>query len=248
MVQPVTLTELKVGIRELADEESSSSGASSLVSDPELTRRINEAVRSYYNLLLEVQGHEYFAKDKEYDIIPDVSLYELPLDFFQALRVRLRRGTTYSEILTWSQQDTARFENSSNSGDFYWMLSRNGVRYRIQAQNIELIPTPTVSECKLQLRYTPTSPVLGNDDDTIDSVNGWHAWVQYKVAIWLMVKGESDPTELRRELAAIESEIRAHAPNRDIGRPEVIQDTMGDDPYSLNGGLRSNLYGGFGTL
>lgn len=246
-MQPVTLAELKTAVRELADEESSSGGASSLISEPELVRRINEAVRGYYNLLVEVQGHEYFGRDKSYELIPEQRLYPLPLDFFQALRAVLQYDEWQAEIFTWSQQDTTRHENRGISGYGYWLWCSDNLRYRIQGPNIEMLPAPREQRYKLLLRYTPTTPKLINDTDEIDGVNGWETWVHYKAAILLQVKGETDTSELRRELAMIDSEIRTHAPNRDVGRPEVIQDTRRDDWSGIgysNGGFYGRGHGG----
>jgi hypothetical protein len=250
-MQLVTFAELKESVRELADEESSSGGASSLIGDGELGRRINEAVRDYYSLLVEVQGHEYFAKDAAYDLEPDKALYSLPLDFFQALRLVLQYDEWQAEILPWSQQDTARHHNRGiySSGFAYWLWFSDHLRYRIQGQSIEMLPAPKEQRYRLLLRYTPTTPRLVNDTDTIDAVNGWDDWVKYKAAILLLVKSETDTAELRRELALKDAQIRALAPNRDVGRPETIQDTRRDDWSGIGYSDGGNFHGrgpGFG--
>lgn len=248
-MQLVTFAQLKEDVRELADEESSSGGASSLISDPELGKRINEAVRSYYSLIVEVQGDEYFVKDRTYELIPDQRLYALPLDFWQALRVVLRYDEWYAEIHKWSQQDTARHENRGiySSGFSYWLWFSDYLRYRIQGQSIEMVPAPKEQRYSLELRYTPTTPVLVNDNDTIDAVNGWDDYVKYLAAILLNIKSETDATDWKEQLARKEREIRAHAPNRDVGRPEVVQDTRRDDwsgiGYSDNGGFYGRGHG-----
>ena len=54
-MQKVTLAFLRRRVRRLADEQSSSGGASSFVSKDDLDEAINEAVPAYYALLTEVQ-------------------------------------------------------------------------------------------------------------------------------------------------------------------------------------------------
>ena len=79
------------------------------------------------------------------------------------------------------------------------------------------------------------------DGDEIDGVNGWEKYVDWHAAIPILMKAETDTTDARRQLAMIEAEIRAHAPKRDRGRPEVIQDTAQDDWAGIGIGYRNRL-------
>ena len=66
-MQKVTLDFLRRRVRRLADEQSSSGGASSFVSPEDLDDAINEAIPSYYALLTEVQ--EAFLSKLEWLIV-----------------------------------------------------------------------------------------------------------------------------------------------------------------------------------
>jgi len=150
--------------------------------------------------------------------------------------VQLERDGWRYEIHQWQQQDSAWLHNLRGYGGdwgYDWLLLNHRqtmLRYRLQANAIELLPTPEQSDLyTLHMRYVPRYPKLVNDNDTIDSVNGWHRYVCWKAAITLLIPGETDETPARRELAAVEDEIRRHAPKRDRGRPEVVVDTLNDD-------------------
>jgi hypothetical protein len=245
MAQPVTLAELRVALRELVDEESSSSGASSLIAAPELDRRINEAIPSYYNLLVGACGQEYFVKKHSWELEADVAEYSLPLDFFSALAFEMQYDRWYFEIFSWTQQDTARLRNLRELGGWgyaYLLWAHDWMRYRIQGPKVELLPAPNRSDAyTLHLRYVPTVPKLIEAQDEIDGVNGWEKYVYWHAAIPILMKGETDTTDARRQLAMIEAEIRAHAPKRDRGRPEVVQDTAQDDWVGVGMGYGNRL-------
>jgi len=236
-VQKVTLAFLRRRVRRLADEQSSSGGASSFVSAEDLDDAINEAIPSYYALLTEVQGQEYFVRSHQWDLLKDQGEYNLPLDFgLGALSLQLERDGWRYEIHQWQQQDNAYLHNLRGYGgtwSYDWLLlhSRQALmRYRLQGNVVELLPVPdSDNRYTLHMRYVPRVPQLINDSDEIESVNGWHKYVCWHAAVTLLIPGETDERPAERQLAKIEREIRAHAPKRDRGRPEVAVDTLNDD-------------------
>lgn len=236
-MQQVSLAFLRRRVRRLADEQTSSGGASSFVGEEDLDDAINEAIPSYYALLTEVQGQEYFVKKHQWNLERDVGEYDLPLDFgLGALQVQLERDGWRYEIHQWQQQDTAYLYNLRGYGgdwSYDWLLLSHRhalLRYRIQNNKIEFLPTPeSDNRYVVHMRYVPRCPQLTNDNDEIDSINGWHKYVCWHAAITLLIPGETDETPARRQLAMIEDEIRRHAPKRDRGRPEVVVDTLDDD-------------------
>jgi hypothetical protein len=240
-VQKVTLEFLRERVRRLADEQSSSGGASSFVSPEDLDDAINEAIPSYYALLTEVQGQEFFVKKHQWPLEKDVSEYDLPLDFgLGALQVQLERDQWRYEIFAWQQQDSAYLHNLRGEGGtwtYEWLITNYRatlMRYRLQGEKLELLPTPESDNLyTLHMRYVPRCPQLVNDSDEIDSVNGWHKYVCWHAAVTLLIPGETDEAPAERQLLKIEREIRAHAPKRDRGRPEVVQDTLNDDWASV---------------
>lgn len=236
-MQKVTLAYLRRRTRALADEQSSSGGASSLVDPDELLDHINEAISSYYALITEVQGHEFFVRQHVWDLVADQGDYALPLDFgIGALQLHLEYSRWRFEIYPWQQQDSAWLHNLNEYGGpwgyQYLVWCNQYLRYRFQGDVMEILPVPRPGDdgrYKIHMRYVPTSPQLTNEEDTIDSVNGWHKYVCWKAVIPMLIKSETDTTEAYRQLADIEREIRSHAPKRDRGRPAVVQDTLQDD-------------------
>jgi len=222
MPQPVTLAEMRTAIREIADEEEIQQDR---ISQPELDRRINRALRSLYNKLVRAGGHERYVKEHQIVTVVGVDRYPLPGDFgVHLLGVLGQDGNLWADLATWSHNDLAYLEASYGTAG---ADSLRAQRYRIQGQELVLKPTPRKLHT-LHLRYVPQFLPLAGDTDSFDGVNGWEEWAYLTVAIGLLSKDEQDPSELRRQLAMIDAEIDSLAGNRDAGQPEVVQDTRQD--------------------
>jgi hypothetical protein len=224
MPQPVQLQEMRVAIREIADEEELQQDR---ISPEELDRRINRALRRLYNKLVRAGGHERYAKEHEIVTVADVDTYALPQDFgLHLLGVLGQDDSTYSwaDLPAWTHNDIARLSSQ------HWLsgvLSLRHLHYRIQNNALVLKPVPRRAYT-LHVRYVPQFQPLAGDADTFDGVNGWEEWAYYTVALGLVDKDEQDPRRLERERAMIEAEIADLAANRDAGNPEIVQDTRKD--------------------
>jgi len=224
MPQPVQLQEMRVAIREIADEEELQQDR---ISPEELDRRINRALKRLYNRLVRAGGHERYAKEHEIVTVDSVDTYALPQDFgLHLLGVLGEDESTYSwaDLPAWTQNDIARLSAQNWATG---ILSIRNLHYRIQNNDLVLKPIPR-RVYKLHIRYVPQFQPLVGDTGTFDGVNGWEEWVYYTVALGLVDKDEQDPRRLERERKMIEDEIDDLAGNRDAGNPEIVQDTRQD--------------------
>ena len=67
MAAPQTLDDMRTRVRELANMETQA--ASGFVTDDELRRRLNEALKHLYDMLIEARGQEYYLKQHTFALV-----------------------------------------------------------------------------------------------------------------------------------------------------------------------------------
>ena len=225
MPATVTLSELRQRARDLADMQTSNQ-AQAFVTDAELDRTLNRALKQLYQKLIISRGDEYYAKSTTFPAVANQATYAVPTDFMALLTLAVTDGTRviFTPKFNFKQWHELKYlENlSSNDLSFY--------RYRLVGPNIEIRPAPKLATHTFTLYYLPAFTPLVNAGDTFDGVNGWEDWACYTAAIDMLTKEES--LEQAQLLAAqrneLDSQIAALAGNRDAGMPEVVSDSMLD--------------------
>jgi hypothetical protein len=73
---------------------------------------------------------------------------------------------------------------------------------------------PTVA-ATIELEYLPSCPLMTDDGDTFDGVDGWEELISAKIALYIMGKRKSDPSLPLSIIAETEKRIRTMSSNRD---------------------------------
>lgn len=199
----VTLQDLRLDALELAGMPNTQA-----TTTPNLDRRIFRSLKRFYNKLVTIRGQEYYRKDfPTFNTADNTSLYSLPTDFFQLIRIKMTDGTIRRVLEPFMEREGPRWEEYRVPGGF--------------PVDVAYVPVPVM----------PTTP-----DSTIDFISGFDEWVSCDVAIGLLGKEESDSSELVQRKMEIEALIEQLAPERDGGEPERITDATRRGPSYLFGG------------
>ncbi len=199
---------------------------SNFVKDSELVTYINESLSELYDLLVSRYGEDYFAKPEPFTIqtTGTEQIYSLPSDFYKALGVDLNLGGKESITLKPFQfQERNRYYNSLIYGWDENAVTR--ARYRIIGRKLWIIPNPTGVRT-IQVWYVPHAPILENDSDEFDAINGWEQYLIVDVAIKMLMKEESDISAHLLEKQQLEKRIKTMASNRDIGQSSQVSDVQ----------------------
>jgi len=230
MARPTNLGELKTRCRQRADMENSG-----FVDDSELVVYINESLAELYDLLVLKYGEDYFTNPKPYELSIDGSkdVYNLPRDFYKARGVDLIIGA--KEAISLRQFMFSERNKYSNSYLYTWGQSgASSARYRIIGRKIWFIPSATSAK-NIQIFYIPHAPVLEDDADEFDAINGWEQYIIVDTAIKMLSKEESDISALSLEKANLIKRINSSARNRDAGRSQRVSDVSQNNSDYLDG-------------
>lgn len=224
-----TLDDMRTRVRELANMETNA--AAGFVTDDELRRRLNEALKGLYDILVESRGQEYYVKNATITLLSGINDYDLPGDFYQGASVVASDGSRFCQLRTWEMLELAAMESLSaqTSGSIY------SLRYRFKGPDVSgslpnritIYPTPGAG-FTITVWYIPAMVDLVLGLDTFNGVNGWEQWAVLTAAIDILNKEESDTSVLMTERAMIEARIRKLAGNQDAGRASRITDVRGD--------------------
>lgn len=217
------LAYLRDRTRELADMVTTTP-ADHFISDAELDRCINSALRRLYDKLILTRGDSYYADTDSQNTVASTATYALPADFYQLLGVMLYDGSRAVDLGRFEHHDRATLLTAETAGAGSAM---GNIRYRLQGGSIELRPKPE-AVWLLTLQYIPAFSDLVNPADTFDGVNGWEEWACYTAAIDLLNREESDPSGLLAARAVIDQQIDQLAGQRDAANAPRISDTRGD--------------------
>lgn len=221
MAAPQTLDDMRTRVRELANMETNA--ASGFVTDDELRRRLNEALKGLYDMLITARGQEYYIVSTAIPLAAGTASYALPADFYQGAALVASDGSAYVQLKTWEMQELATLYTltAQTSGSIY------NLRYRYQGSNVVFYPTPAAA-WTVGLHYIPAMTELVLGADTFDGVNGWEQWAVLTAAIDILNKEESDTAALMIERSIVEARIKKLAGNKDAGLASRITDVRGD--------------------
>tara|TARA_B100001778_G_scaffold330227_1_gene332366 strand:+ start:2180 stop:2911 length:732 start_codon:yes stop_codon:yes gene_type:complete len=230
MAAPQTLDDMRTRVRELANMETQA--ASGFVTDDELRRRLNEALKHLYDMLIEARGQEYYLKQHTFALVSGQNDYNLPADFYEGASVTATNNGYHYQLRTWEMQELAAMQSLSvqTSGSIY------SLRYRFKGPDIPaglnnnritIYPTPSQG-FTVNVWYIPAMTELVLGTDTFNGVNGWEQWAVLTAAIDILNKEESDTSALMIERNMVETRIRKLAGNQDAGHASRITDVRGD--------------------
>ena len=174
MAAPQTLDDMRTRVRELANMETNA--ASGFVTDDELRRRLNEALRGLYDMLVEARGQEYYLNQHTFTLVNGQNDYSLPSDFYEGASVTATNNGYHYQLQTWEMQELAAMQSLSvqTSGSVY------NLRYRFKGPDIPaggtnnritIYPTPSQG-FTVTVWYIPAMADLVLGTDTFNGVNG----------------------------------------------------------------------------
>lgn len=101
--------------------------------------------------------------------------------------------------------------------------------YNIRGKYLELFPRPGRHQYSIHMNYVPTAPVLVEDEDTFDGINGWEEYPAVYAARRMSLKDmDVELVNLQQqELNKLTARIKGLASDRDIGQAKRVQDTRG---------------------
>lgn len=212
----VTFAQLRERARNRADMT-----GSLFVSEAELGDYVNASAQELYDVLVASFQDYYLSVTANTTLTVGQDSITLPTDFYKLRGIdRLLDGS--SEWQTLQPFSFAeRNDRQGMVGLTSYVYTDSGIRYRIQSNTVKLTPA---DDCAGTYRvwYIPRMPLLVNDSDSFDGINGWEDYVVVDAAIKMLMKEESSTTGLERQKTALLKRIQDMSVQRDSGSPEVI--------------------------
>lgn len=222
MARTRTLTELIADVRQRTNQESST-----FVTDAEVTEYLNQEAAELYARIVQAQGPEHYRSSSTVSVVSGTSLYALPADFWQLQALEATLGGITGRLRPFMPSEHALL---SNAQPYAWY---SPIRYRVQANNLEVLPATQTFTATLY--YTPAPPRLVSGGDLLDGFAGYEVAAIYGACATVLAKEESDPSFFMAQRDRIYQHIQALAAQRDSNEPERVQDvTTSAWPY---GGL-----------
>lgn len=221
MARKVTLQYLKEQSRLRADKV-----GSGFIQNDELVAYINSSATELYDLLVAAYGNDYYRASNVFTTVAQDSTYDLPDDFYKMLGLDYLIGPQEALTLKPFQFN----ERNRYRIGTYWnaITGASGPRYNINNGQITFLPVPD-GAYSLELWYVPACPVMTDDADEFDGVNGWEEYIILDAAIKMLGKEDSDVSLLDARLKTIKKRITEMAENRDAGLSFRITDVQLDD-------------------
>jgi hypothetical protein len=214
-----TLLELRTRMFNRFDE-----GQLNYVSVAEANTLLNEGAAHLHNWI--VNSAEFYIWSEA--IIPLVSGqmdYNLPTDFYKALKVFVLSGT--APAYRYDPMNRVMPEEfRGNSTGLYGFFTDASQGYMIVGNKIRVMPVPAGAAGNIAIWYAPTYKpmVLDTDTPSISVAPGWEEFLVNHAVINCRIKEESDTTQLERRQAVITKMIEEALINRDMGRHQHVVD------------------------
>ncbi len=187
---------------------------------------VRESYKELYELLLTVYGDEYFgvtvdktvtsgSRTVDITTLDDEAVY-LPLKILRIdvaindLRVPMDKLQFADTVLDDTNRDWTSFQGS--------------IRWRWTGNFLYFEPIPSSNQT-VRIYFVPHANRITQLSDTIDRQSEhWSEYIVCDVARKIRMKEQSSTAELDAEKAVLIQRIHAHAPPRDMSRPQTIAD------------------------
>ncbi len=211
------------------------------IPDVEIVEYIDEFGAELYDLLCEVGGQEWFRKT--WEIVTRAAsgsdpgdTYPLPPDFLKLTSAEIvYAANVVQPIAPYMETERAAFTRLTGwnigSPAWYRMLGKDKIRFIPQpggAYTVNLNGYPIYDRFASKVTYTDsTNRTLLNGQASFDGINGWEAYVIWKVVATCQGKQKVDPSLALSRAAEMADRIRTMAQNRDMTNNERVQDVVG---------------------
>jgi len=231
-----SLLQLRTQAREVADQ--AGTATSRFVADARLNEWINAAYAALYSKLVAL-FEDYFLTFTNLTLVGGTDTYSLaavtPLIYKLRGVDRIWSGSAddFTSLKRFEWSERGRFANTPAH------LTRAGEtpNYCYTGSSLVFKPTPNAGGT-VKVWYAPQVTLLVADGDVISAEikESWEQFIVLRAAYRLMMKEQNpDAKNLLTDLAMIEADILASAPNRDAEQAEMMttprrdREEMGED-------------------
>lgn len=200
---------------------------STFVTDEEITEYLNQELAELHGRIKLAEGQPHFRSSRNISVTNGTALYALPVDFLS-----VQRMTCVIDGITRDMEPFMEGERSGLLNSHLVYPYSLAPRYRIQAGNIEILPSTRTFTATLW--YVSSCPRLEDGSDTFDGFNGYEVAAIFGTCATMLAKEESDPSFYLGQKERIYRHIDAMAAQRDASHPERVTDVHG----SLDAALR----------
>lgn len=195
---------------------------SELVSDDELTEILNQELAELHAHLVMNEGQPHFRTQYNISVVAGTSLYALPAAFWKLQRLTAMLDGYNCDLAPFMEGERAGLQNSNIYG---YVARGNAPMYRVQASNLEILPSTRAFTATLF--YIQRSPRLVGGADTVDGFNGYEVAAIYGTCATILQKEESDPSYYSSQKDRILRFIDSVVASRDASHPERVTDVTG---------------------
>lgn len=206
-----SLANMLQDVRQRTNQENST-----FVTDAEITEYLNVELAELWGRLVLNQGQPHFRSQTAIHVVANVALYALPADFWTLQGVEATYGGITRPMVPFMPSEHAELASALKVEPFTL------ARYRIQANNIEFLPSNNAFDATVF--YTPACPRLVNPSDLFDGFNGYEVAAIYGACATVLAKEESDPSFYVGQRERIYQQIDRLSAHRDMANPERVQD------------------------
>ena len=228
MARTRTLEEMIDAVRRNTDNRDSQE----FVTDAEIQDLLNEELAELHARMTANEGHPHFRSQNDIAVTSGTSLYPLPGDFYKVQEVTATIDSIVTNMRPFMPKERADLLNSQYFVTSYW----DGPRYRIQGDNIEVLPS--TRSFTLSLFYTRGCPRLEEMSDTTDGFDGYEMSAVYGASAAVLKMEDTDPSMYLGLKDRIMRQIDVLASQRDGSEPERVQDVTGALDFSPVGWWR----------
>lgn len=214
----VTLLQLRTRARDRADMTNSA-----FIPDARLTEYVNASAQELYDLLVQA-NQDYFTSTQTTTVVSGNTI-SLPATLYKLRGVDISLGGEWVPVWPYEYLERGAWQNTSVS-----RLTAN-IHYRLLGNTMELLPADQAPG-DYRIRFVPLMVPMSLDADTFDGMNGFEEYIVIDAAIKCKEKEESSTSGLKDEKDRIRKRILSMANVRDLGAPDVIQDTRPYRGYS----------------
>jgi hypothetical protein len=231
-ITPTTLQTLITILRQRTNMENNQ-----FVTDAELTGYLNNSLCLLDGILIS-KYNDYKLSATLTSVVAGKDYLALPSDFlkFRGLDVYYNAGSP-DGYLTLNQFSFRQRNKRPFPITGPLIYGPYQMEYRLQGNQIKLIPGQAANQWQYRLWYTPDYIPLVALTDTLESYMDSQAWYEYAIvesAIKVLAKQDLDPHIFMAQAAELKEHIqKLSAPSRNAGDPASIVDTSG---YGENSG------------
>jgi hypothetical protein len=214
---------------------------STYITDTDCTNYLNNSL-AILDAILVSKFNDYKITPVLTSIVAGTNYLSLPPDFLNFRGLDIQYNTSNADGYLTVHQHSFQHRNNYNYPGSFAAIGPGNVTYRLQGQQVVLLPAAFAGQFNYRLWYTPDFIQLVNPSDTLQKYMDSQAWYEYAIAdsaVKVLAMQGLDPSTFERQAAELKDHlIKLATPHRNAGEPIAVVDTRGEV-----GGINSNWPG-----